>query len=90
MTVPGDALHTDSAAQTSALTVSVIKDQAVGSFVTMFRLVGPVVGVAIVLALIGLGVFLFRRVAAEVRRGRRTLDPRPLFDPSASDVLGEW
>jgi hypothetical protein len=86
----GTGLQTDSAAETSALTVSVIKDQAVGSFLTMFRLVGPVVTVALLLALIGLCVFLFRRISAEVRRGRRTLDPRPMFDPTSSDVLGEW
>lgn len=89
MTSPSE-LQTDAAAETSALTVSIIKDQALGSFLTMGRMVGPIVAVAVVVVLFGAVLYFLRRAAAEARAGRQTLDPRPLVDPNASDVLGVW
>jgi hypothetical protein len=60
------------------------------SVLAMLRYGLPLIAAAAVLALVIFLVVTFVVARAELRAGRAALDPRPLVDPLASDVLGEW
>jgi hypothetical protein len=90
MTAPDAQGTADALAESSGASLSMVTEQFVGSISTIGAFILPIVAVLVLVFFVVAALVAFRRVNAEVRSGRRALDPRHLVDPTASDVLGEW
>lgn len=70
--------------------ISIVGGAVVDSLLTTLGVMGPALAGAAVVAVVIASFVIVGRIRTEAALGRRSLDPRPLVDPTASDVLGEW
>lgn len=88
-TVPAEPMGGGLAKGTS-MSLGIVKDSLLGSVGTIVGMLAPVLLVGVVVLALAVTLYVARRILAEAREGATTIDPRALYDPTASTVLGEW